>query len=124
MMANGSRSAGGYRHTVLAKIWKYKWLYLMLMPVMVYFIIFKYIPMYRIVMAFQKYNPFKGILGSKWVGTDVFKKVLSNRNFERHRLVDSDVRSDEHLEGGRMGMSHGDRFRGSSNFLCIGYKFK
>lgn len=79
--ANGSRSAGGYRHTVLAKIWKYKWLYLMLVPVMVYFIIFKYIPMYGIVMAFQKYNPFKGILGSKWVGTDVFKKVLSNRNF-------------------------------------------
>ncbi|MBQ7587840.1 MAG: sugar ABC transporter permease [Lachnospiraceae bacterium] len=74
-------ASGVYRRTLAGRVWRYKWLYLMLTPVMAYFIIFKYAPMYGIVMAFQKYNPFKGIFDSQWVGLDVFKKVLSNHNF-------------------------------------------
>lgn len=70
-----------YKHTLLKRIWRYKWLYIMLLPVVAYFLIFKYVPMYGVVMAFQKYNPFKGMLKSQWVGFDIFEKVLSNRNF-------------------------------------------
>ncbi|MCR5233163.1 MAG: ABC transporter permease subunit [Lachnospiraceae bacterium] len=82
-MAGNSSSAvaKGYNRTALGKVWRYKWLYLMLAPVLAYFLIFKYAPMYGVVMAFQKYNPFKGIFKSQWVGTDVFRKVLSNHNF-------------------------------------------
>ncbi|MCR5421925.1 MAG: ABC transporter permease subunit [Lachnospiraceae bacterium] len=78
---NSSAPAGIYKKTMAAKIWRYKWLYLMLAPVMLYFLVFKYAPMYGIVMAFQKYNPFKGIFKSPFVGTEVFRKVLSNHNF-------------------------------------------
>ena len=64
-----------------ATIWRYKWLYLMLIPVIAYFLVFRYAPMYGILMAFQKYNPFKGIRGSEFVGLAVFKKVFANSNF-------------------------------------------
>ena len=66
---------------VLKTIWRYKWLYLMLLPVIVYYIVFKYAPMYGIVMAFQDYNVFKGVFGSKFVGLAVFKKIFANPNF-------------------------------------------
>lgn len=62
-------------------IWRYKWLYLMLVPVIAYYIVFKYAPMYGIVMAFQDYNVFKGVFASEFVGLAVFKKVFANVNF-------------------------------------------
>jgi len=65
----------------LTKMWNYKWIYLMLLPVMVYYIVFKYIPMYGVTIAFKDYNVFKGVLGSPWCGLEVFKKILSNKNF-------------------------------------------
>lgn len=65
----------------LAKIWAYKWLYLMLFPVIVYYIVFKYVPMYGITIAFKDYNVFKGVLESPWCGLEVFKKIMTNKNF-------------------------------------------
>ena len=65
-------------------------LYLMLIPVIAYYVIFKYVPMYGITIAFKKYNVFKGISASPWVGFDVFKKIFSSRNFReaiRNTLV-------------------------------------
>lgn len=53
----------------------------MLLPVMVYYIVFKYIPMYGITIAFKDYNVFKGVFGSPWCGLDVFRKIMSNKNF-------------------------------------------
>ncbi|WP_438495701.1 ABC transporter permease [Paenibacillus sp. IHBB 3054] len=47
--------------------------HLMLAPSMVFLIIFSFIPMFGIVMAFQNYIPAKGISGSAWVGLDNFK---------------------------------------------------
>lgn len=70
----------GTRYT-LVKMWNYKWIYLMLLPVMAYYIVFRYAPMYGITIAFKNYNIFKGIFGSEWVGLDIFKKVFSNKNF-------------------------------------------
>mgnify|MGYP003296518366 CR=1 FL=1 len=66
---------------IIGTIWRYKWLYLMLVPVIAYFVIFKYIPMYGIIISFQDYNVFKGVMGSEFVGLDVFKKVFANSNF-------------------------------------------
>ncbi|WP_419872380.1 ABC transporter permease [Candidatus Pristimantibacillus sp. PTI5] len=48
-------------------------LYLMLLPAIVLTIIFIYLPMGGLVMAFQEYKPYLGIMGSKWVGLDQFK---------------------------------------------------
>ena len=58
-------------------IWYYlyrdKWLYLMLVPVILYYFIFKYLPMGGIAMAFQDFNMFKGIFGSKFAGLSVWQ---------------------------------------------------
>lgn len=53
----------------------------MLLPVVVYFVIFKYVPMYGITIAFKDYNIFKGMFESPWVGLDVFEKIFANKNF-------------------------------------------
>ncbi|MNZ31686.1 putative multiple-sugar transport system permease YteP [compost metagenome] len=48
-------------------------LYLMLIPAIVLTVIFIYVPMGGLIMAFQDYKPYLGITGSKWVGLDQFK---------------------------------------------------
>ena len=51
------------------KDWKrYRMVYLMLIPVVAYYIIFHYLPMFGVVIAFQNFKPAKGIDGSAWVG--------------------------------------------------------
>lgn len=62
-------------------VWRHRWIYLMLIPVVAYYIIFKYVPMYGIVMAFQDYNVFQGVFGSEWVGFEVFERIFKNANF-------------------------------------------
>lgn len=69
------------KRTFMGALWRYKWLYLLLLPVIAYFVIFKYVPMYGIIISFQDYNVFKGVMGSRFVGLEVFKKVFSNSNF-------------------------------------------
>ena len=58
-------------------------LYVMAIPVIIYFILFNYAPMVGIVMAFQKYNIRKGILGSQWVGFDQFVRFFNTPSFWR-----------------------------------------
>ncbi len=50
--------------------------HMMLAPGMIFLILFSFIPMCGIIMAFQDYIPSKGILGSPWVGLDNFKYML------------------------------------------------
>jgi len=63
------------------RLWKNKWLYIMLLPGILYFIIFKYIPMFGLVIAFQDYKPFKGISGSSWVGLKHFTRLFTEPDF-------------------------------------------
>ncbi|WP_199615066.1 ABC transporter permease [Paenibacillus alkalitolerans] len=58
-------------------------LYLLLLLPMAYIIIFKYAPIYGVLMAFQDYNIFEGISGSEWVGLDVFKFIFEQNSFYR-----------------------------------------
>lgn len=57
--------------------------YLMLVPVLAYFIIFCYLPMGGLAMAFQNYKIRLGFLGSKWVGLDNFKRFFDSVFFVR-----------------------------------------
>jgi putative aldouronate transport system permease protein len=50
--------------------------YLMLLPGMVWLVMFSIVPMFGAVMAFQNYNPGQGILGSEWVGMENFKYMF------------------------------------------------
>lgn len=56
---------------------KYLPLYLMLIPFLLFYIIFMYKPMAGIVVAFQDYNVFKGISGSDWVGLKHFRNFFN-----------------------------------------------
>lgn len=64
-------------------IWKNKMVYLMLLPVLVYYILFHYKPMYGIIIAFMDYSPRKGILGSEWVGFEHFANFFGGYYFGR-----------------------------------------
>lgn len=56
------------------------------MPALVFTIIFKYLPMGGILMAFEDYNVRLGLLGSEWVGLDYFKRFLSSPDFLSYLL--------------------------------------
>ncbi|MBD2871376.1 sugar ABC transporter permease [Paenibacillus sp. IB182493] len=56
-------------------------MYLLLIPGVIFLLLFKYTPMYGIVIAFQEFNIFGGISGSEWVGTAQFEKLLHSDEF-------------------------------------------
>ena len=58
-------------------------LYLLLFFPLLHYVIFRYLPMGGLVMAFQNYNVRDGIRGSEWVGWEVFHNVLSSSKFWR-----------------------------------------
>lgn len=80
-MVQKSKVKKKHYHFDMKLVWKHRWIYLMLIPVLAYYIIFKYVPMYGIVMAFQDYNVFQGVFGSEWVGFEVFNRIFHNANF-------------------------------------------
>lgn len=62
----------------LLKDWKrFRQVYLMLLPVLLYYLVFHYIPMLGIVIAFQDYKPALGIFNSNWVGLEHFVDFFS-----------------------------------------------
>ncbi|MGI6672282.1 MAG: ABC transporter permease [Christensenellales bacterium] len=62
--------------------YKQRWqMYFMLLPLVMLYVIFRYIPMGGLVICFQDYNIFKGILGSPWVGFDNFSKLFRSSDF-------------------------------------------
>ena len=58
-------------------------LYLMVLPVVIFYFIFNYLPMYGIMMSFQDFSPRLGISGSDWVGFAQFKRFLTSPDFPR-----------------------------------------
>lgn len=56
-----------------ARMWKHRYIYLMLLPATVYVLIFNYAPMFGLQIAFKDYRMSLGILGSRWVGFQHFK---------------------------------------------------
>jgi len=68
---------------LMKHIWLHKWLYLMLVPGILYFAIFRYGPMFGIVMAFQNFHPTLGIGDSPWVGLMWFREFFGSPDFLR-----------------------------------------
>ncbi|WP_244192713.1 MULTISPECIES: ABC transporter permease [Paenibacillus] len=75
-MGNRLGDAGRY-------LWRYRILYLLSVPGILYFFLFKYVPLFGSIIAFQNYNIFKGITGSDWVGLGHFQKMFSHYDFLR-----------------------------------------
>lgn len=66
---------------VSKSILRSKYLYLILFPIIVYFVVFKYVPMYGIIIAFKDFRFADGILGSQWVGMKHFVRLFSSPDF-------------------------------------------
>ncbi len=58
-------------------------LYILMIPVIVYYLLFHYLPMYGAIMAFQDYSPMKGLFGSDFVGFDNFLSFFDSFYFYR-----------------------------------------
>ncbi len=69
------------RNPFVQHLYKHRWLYLMSIPGLVYLIVFKYVPMYGIIMAFQDFNFKKGIFGSPFNHFAHFKQLFSSGKF-------------------------------------------
>ena len=62
---------------------KNKMIYLIALPMILYYIVFKYVPMYGIQIAFKDYNLIKGITASPWAGLKYFDKLVTGFYFKR-----------------------------------------
>jgi putative aldouronate transport system permease protein len=60
-----------------------RYLVIMVLPVILYFILFAYYPMYGVLIAFKDYSISKGILGSEWAGFQYFEQFFSSLYFNR-----------------------------------------
>lgn len=81
----GQKSNKGKAHNTLVYVRQHWQLYLLfLLPALALTLIFKYAPMGGILIAFQKYNPIKGILGSRWVGLKHFERFLRSPDFMQY----------------------------------------
>lgn len=67
----------------LRYIWKNKYFYLLLIPCVVYFILFHYVPMYGVLIAFKDFSFKKGIMGSEWIGFANFEYMFGLSDFYR-----------------------------------------
>ena len=70
-----------YRKQKLKRFIRNRWLYIMMLPGILYFIIFKYIPMYGVLLAFKNYQPYLGFLKSEWVGMKHFDRFFGDPLF-------------------------------------------
>jgi len=66
-----------WRHDFLMN----KGLYFLMIPIILYFLIFNYAPMFGLVIAFEDFKPTRGILGSNWVGLKNFIDFFTGPNF-------------------------------------------
>lgn len=73
--------SGLNRTSLLKRMWKVRWFYIFMAPGILYFLIFKIWPMWGVLMAFQNYQPVKGMWGSDWVGFRHFDRFFSTPDF-------------------------------------------
>jgi putative aldouronate transport system permease protein len=71
------------RRGVRVHFTQFKWLYLLLIPGIIYFVLFRYWPMFGAVIAFKDYVPFLGIAESPWVGFRHFEDFFASPDFPR-----------------------------------------
>lgn len=71
----------GYR--IKTELISNRYLYILLVPVLAYYIIFMYLPMFGLVMAFKDYSIGQGLMESPWVGLKYFKEFVNGIYFAR-----------------------------------------
>lgn len=73
-----------YSRRAIARDFHRHWpLYALFLPVLTYFAVFHYAPMYGVVISFQRFNIRLGVFGSPWIGLENFRKFFGSYYFER-----------------------------------------
>lgn len=70
-------------HEMIKVVNRDKYLLLLAAPVLIYFVVFHYVPMYGIIIAFKQFRPVDGIMGSAWVGFQNFQQFFDSIYFWR-----------------------------------------
>ncbi|MDF2925666.1 MAG: protein lplB [Paenibacillaceae bacterium] len=81
MRLKNGKMASEKRESIISHILNNKLLYLLILPGLIYLIIFNYIPMYGVIISFQDFDLIKGIWGSKWVGFQHFHTLFTSPEF-------------------------------------------
>lgn len=69
------------KNNLASKIYRDRYLFILFLPGLLYFLIFKYLPMFGIVIAFKNYDIFDGFMKSKWVGLNHFTNFFKGPYF-------------------------------------------
>ena len=69
------------KYSLKRRIIDARYLYLLLLPGLVFFIIFRYTPMWMLIIAFQDFSPWLGVFRSPWVGLKHFEFLIGDPNF-------------------------------------------
>ena len=77
------KTSDGFFTRLSEDLKKNKLVYLLALPVVLYYVIFHYVPMYGATIAFKDFTPAKGILGSPWIGFDYFIDFFTSQSFFR-----------------------------------------
>jgi len=77
------RAKRSYWRELGVKVWNHRYLYLMLVPPLLFFLVFRFYPIAGSVIAFKKFQPLAGIWDSPWVGFKHFEDLFSDPNFSR-----------------------------------------
>jgi len=64
-----------------SRIWRNRALYLFVLPMLVYFAVFHFAPLYGLQIAFKDFKPYQGIAGSRWVGLKYIIKFIDSYSF-------------------------------------------
>jgi putative aldouronate transport system permease protein len=74
----------GNRLRLIRKQMRNNWdVYLMVLPGLLLLLMFRYLPMYGVIVAFKNYNVVRGILGSDWIGFENFQRLTYSFEFKR-----------------------------------------
>lgn len=72
------RGAAARRSVVWAKMKQERWMYVFIIPGLLFFVVFRYLPLLGNVVAFENYSPYLGILQSQWVGLENFAHIIQD----------------------------------------------
>ena len=79
----GTSITHGGRRRLRAQIYRYRYVYLLILPALAYIILYRYVPMYGVIIAFKDFKAPLGIVGSPWAGLKHFQTMFGSAQFVR-----------------------------------------
>lgn len=80
-ISNNKITLINYQKPLLKRMWRFRYIYLMMLTPLATMILFNYVPLYGIQIAFKKYSAVAGIWGSQWIGLKYFVRMFNENTF-------------------------------------------